>query len=250
MAMGLRFPGRGVWACPVPGRPREALVELPLGGDRVDACKGLSPPARAADLETWVGGGAGGACCTLGMIMRTRRVGFHEALHRQATRLRPGSGACLVRAQTRPAAKLTAPLVGITNRQDDVAERWRLPFLGRMAVMSTVRRRSASRKHASPPGRRFAVFTLTLTIPSSSRRRLPPLAHTRPRPRPAVYQTHRRSPSGTRSRTTSPTCCGIRCSARWAAGSPPARCARCGSPHASSAAAARRRCGRPGTRGA
>ncbi|KAI8469740.1 MAG: hypothetical protein J3K34DRAFT_422677 [Monoraphidium minutum] len=50
--MGLRFPGSGFWLCPAAGRATEVLVALPPGGDRVNACAGITPWSRAADLET------------------------------------------------------------------------------------------------------------------------------------------------------------------------------------------------------
>jgi hypothetical protein len=43
-------------ACPARGRAVEALVELPLGGDRVHACAGHLPPPRSVDLETEASG--------------------------------------------------------------------------------------------------------------------------------------------------------------------------------------------------
>ncbi|GBF96857.1 hypothetical protein Rsub_09713 [Raphidocelis subcapitata] len=52
MAMGLRFPGRGFWACPAPGAASESLAKLPPGVDRVNACAGITPwPRGGDDLE-------------------------------------------------------------------------------------------------------------------------------------------------------------------------------------------------------
>jgi hypothetical protein len=41
-------------ACPTEGKALEAIVELPLGTDNVNACKGYTPFPRGADLETEV----------------------------------------------------------------------------------------------------------------------------------------------------------------------------------------------------